>query len=145
MLQCVLSCFSHVRLFVTLWTVSHQAPLFLGFPRQKYWSGLPCPPPGTLSDPGIEPTSPAAPALAGGFFPTLPPGKLGALYWMHNIDKDIDPFISIQCPSSLFIVFVLNSSLSDLSISTPVFLPGELHGQRILAGYSLWGLRVRYD
>ena len=34
--------------FVTLWTVAHQAPLFLGFSRQEYWSGLPCPPPGDL-------------------------------------------------------------------------------------------------
>jgi len=40
-----------------------------GFSRQKYWSGLPCPPPGDLSDPGIEPVSLVPPALAGGFFP----------------------------------------------------------------------------
>ena len=59
----MLSLFSHVRLFVTLWTVAHQAPLSMGFSRQEYWSGLPCPPPGDLSDPGIEPESPVAPAL----------------------------------------------------------------------------------
>ena len=48
--MCVmLSHFSHVRLFVTLWTVAHQAPLSMGFSRQEYWSGLPCP--------GIEPVS----------------------------------------------------------------------------------------
>ena len=40
------SCFSHVRLFVTPWTVSHQAPLSMGFSRQESWSGLPCPTPG---------------------------------------------------------------------------------------------------
>ena len=40
---CMLSLFSHVRLFVTLWTVAHQAPLSMGFTRQEYWSGLPCP------------------------------------------------------------------------------------------------------
>ena len=50
---------SHVRLFETLWTVAHQAPLFMGFSRQEYWSGLPFPPPGDLPDSGIEPTSPA--------------------------------------------------------------------------------------
>ena len=44
----------------------------MGFPRQEYWSGLPFPPPGDLSDPGIEP---ASPTLAGGFFTTEPPGK----------------------------------------------------------------------
>ena len=41
----ILTCFSHVRLFVTLWTVAHQAPLSMGFSRQECWSGLPCPPP----------------------------------------------------------------------------------------------------
>ena len=50
----------------------NQAPLSMGFPRQEYWSGLPCPPPGDLPDPGIEP---ASPALAGRFFTTEPPGK----------------------------------------------------------------------
>ena len=52
---CVLNQFSCVRLFVTLWTVAHQAPLSLGFSRQEYWSGVLCPPPGDLPDPGIEP------------------------------------------------------------------------------------------
>ena len=56
----------------TSWTVAHQAPLSIGFSRQKYWSGLACPPPGGLPDPGIKPTSPA---LAGKFFITEPPGK----------------------------------------------------------------------
>ena len=46
-----------VRLFVTLWTVTHQAPLSTGLSRQEYWSGLPFPPPGDLPDPGIKPTS----------------------------------------------------------------------------------------
>ena len=48
----LLSC---VQLFVTLWTVAHQAPLSVGFSRQEYWSGLPCLPPWDLSNPGIEP------------------------------------------------------------------------------------------
>ena len=52
--QYVLSRFSHVQLFATLWTVAHQASLSMGFSRQEYWSGLPCPPPGDLPDPGIE-------------------------------------------------------------------------------------------
>ena len=49
---CVFSCFSRVRLFETLWTAVHQAPLSMGFPRQEYWTGLPCPPPGGLPNPG---------------------------------------------------------------------------------------------
>ena len=50
---------SHVLLFATPWTVTHQAPLSMGFSRQEFWSGLPCLSPGDLSNPGIEPRSPA--------------------------------------------------------------------------------------
>ena len=55
---------SRVRLFATLWTVAHQAPLSMGFSRQEYWSGLPFPSPGDLPDPGIKPRSPALQADA---------------------------------------------------------------------------------
>ena len=51
----------------------HQASLFTGFSRQEYWSALPLPIPGDLPDPGIQPTSPVSPALAGRFF-TIEPG-----------------------------------------------------------------------
>ena len=67
---CVLSHFSRVRVFVTLRTVAYQAPLFMGFSRQEYWSGLLCPPPGYLPDPGIKPASFMSPELAGRFFTT---------------------------------------------------------------------------
>ena len=59
--------------FAALRTVAHQAPLSMGFSRQEYWSGLPCPPPGDLPDPGIEPASLMSPALADGFFTTSAP------------------------------------------------------------------------
>jgi len=65
---CVLNHFSCIWLFATLWTVTRQAPLSMGFCRQEYWSGLPCPPPGDLPDPGLEPPPLMSPALAGGFF-----------------------------------------------------------------------------
>ena len=61
---------SHVQLFATLWTVVRQAPLSMGFSRQENWSWLPCPPPGDLSNPGIEPMSLMSPTLVGRFFPT---------------------------------------------------------------------------
>ena len=64
----LLSQFSRVRLCVTLWTVGHQAPLSMGFSMQEYWSGLPCPPPGDLPDPGIEPVSLMSLALTSGLF-----------------------------------------------------------------------------
>ena len=54
----VLSCFVHVRLFVILRTVTHQAPLSMGCSRQKYWSGLPFPSLGDLPNPGIKLRSP---------------------------------------------------------------------------------------
>ena len=49
--------------FAIPWTAAHQAPLSVGFSRQEYWSGLPFPPPGDLSNPGIKPISLASPAL----------------------------------------------------------------------------------
>ena len=70
MRACTLSHFGGVRLFATPWTVACQASLSVGFSRQEYWSGLPCPPPGDLSDPGIGPSSLMSPALAGGFSTT---------------------------------------------------------------------------
>ena len=54
------------------WTIAHQFPLSLGFPRQEYWSGLPFLPPGDVPDLGIEPTFPAWQADS---FPVEPPGK----------------------------------------------------------------------
>ena len=61
-------CLSHVRLFVTPRTVAHQVPLFMGFSRQEYWSGLPFPPPGDLPEPGVELTSPVSLTLQAGRF-----------------------------------------------------------------------------
>ena len=88
----VLSCFSRVQLLVTLWTVARQAPLSMGFSRQEYWSGLPCPPPGDLPCPGIEPESIMPPALAGGFFTTsatweahVSPSVVSTLLWPHGL------------------------------------------------------------
>jgi len=64
--------------FAAPWTIAHQGPLSMGFPRQEYESGLPCPPLGDLPDPGIKPTSPLSHVLVGGFFTTAPSGKVGA-------------------------------------------------------------------
>ena len=80
---CAYCHFSCVGLFVTLWTVAHQAPLSTGFSRQEYWSGLLCPPPGDLSNPGIKPLSLKSPALAGGFFTTS--ANLGSPDVIHII------------------------------------------------------------
>ena len=73
---CACSVAKHARLFETPWTVALQAPLSLGFFRQESSSGLPFPPPENLPNPGIELTSLASPALAGGFFSTGQPEEL---------------------------------------------------------------------
>ena len=65
---CMLNHFSHVRLFVALWTVDCQGPVSTGFSWKEYWIGLPFPSPGNILDPGTEPTSPASFVLAHGFF-----------------------------------------------------------------------------
>ena len=73
MCVCMLSRFSCVQLFASLWTVACQAPLSLGFSRQEYWSGLPFHLPGDLPDPGIELSSLMSSAL-------VPPGKPTHVY-----------------------------------------------------------------
>ena len=67
---------------LTPWTAAFQAPLAMGFPRQEYCSGWPCPPPGDLPDPGIKPASLTSPALTGGVLTTESPGKP-----LHSGDK----------------------------------------------------------
>jgi len=64
----------------TIWTVAHQAPLSMGFPKQEYWSGLLFPSAGDLPNPGTEPASPPS---VGGFFTTEPPGKPSLLLEVH--------------------------------------------------------------
>ena len=71
---------NHVQLFVTLWTIDHQAHLSMEFSRQEYWSGLPFPSPGDLPDPGIEPGSLA---LQADSLLTEPPGK----HWQRRFLK----------------------------------------------------------
>ena len=66
----MLNCFNHVWLYATPWTVAQEAPMSMGFSRQEYQSGLPCPSLGDLPDPGIKPVSLTSPAMAGGFFTT---------------------------------------------------------------------------
>ena len=76
----MLSHVSHVQLFATLWIVACHTPLSTGFSRQENWIGKPCPPPGDLPDPKIEPTSPA---LSGSFFTTS-----ATCIFCHNFKKN---------------------------------------------------------
>ena len=76
---------SRIRLFVTLWTVARQASV--GFSRQEYWDGLPCPPPGDLFNPGIEPKSPA---LQANSLLTEPPGKPEKSVGLPKAESEMD-------------------------------------------------------
>ena len=100
---------SHVRLLVILWTIACQAPLSKEFSNQEYWSGLSFPPPGDVPDSGIEPMSLALPALAGGFFTTVPPGK----------PKECIQFSSVQSLSrvQLFVIPGITACQASLSIT----------------------------
>ena len=79
----------HVWLFVTPWTVALQVPLAMGFSRQEYWSGLPCPPSGELPNPGMECRSPA---LHADSWPSEPPtasnGFFSIFYWIFDVAEE---------------------------------------------------------
>ena len=88
----MLSCLSHVQLFATLWTTACQAPLFMDFSKQDYWSGLLCPPPGDCPDSGVELVSRVF-CTAGGFFTTEPPGKPHIHTTIYKIDNQHEPTV----------------------------------------------------
>ena len=82
---CVLSCFSHVRLFETPWTVACQAPLPIGFSKQEDWSRLPMPSSRGSSQPKDRTASLGSPVLAGGFFTSTPFQGLKKLQFKSNL------------------------------------------------------------
>ena len=85
----------YVQLFVTLWTVAHQAPLSKGFSRQEYCSRLLCPSLAALPDLGIEPLSPASPALQVNFSPTEP---LKVMVFLPTEPSEVVyQYISLSC------------------------------------------------
>ena len=84
----VVQSLSHISVFETPWTVAHQAPLSMEFSRQEYWSGLPFPSPGDLSDPQIQPLSLA---LAGRLFTTVLPSTAAAAKSLQSCPTLCDP------------------------------------------------------
>ena len=101
--MCVLSLFISLQYYAILWTVAHETPLSTGFSRQKYWAGLPCPPPGDLPDPGTAPMSLMSPVLAGRFQPLGPPGKT------HLLEQNSEQFLLITSISWLNTTHNMNS------------------------------------
>ena len=88
---------SHVRFSVTPWTVAHQTPQPMGFSRQEYWSRLPFPSPGDLSDPGIEPKSPTLQADA---LPSEPAGKPWSSNTPSRISQGLCTFFYLREPQN---------------------------------------------
>ena len=78
----------------TLWTGAHQAPLSMGFSRQEYCSGLPCPPPGDLPDPGIKATILMSPASSS--LPLVPPRKTDKIEYIQSIPQKLLPCLKIK-------------------------------------------------
>ena len=105
---------SHVRLFVTPWTVALQASLSMVFSRQEYWSGFPFPSPGDLPNPGIKPESPT---LQADSLPSEPPGKPSSSSCCCSVTKSCptlyDPMDCRQ-RSQAFLSFTISQSLLKL-------------------------------
>ena len=107
-------------MFYDTWTIACQPPLFMGFPRQEYWNGLPVTPPGDLSDPEMRTASFALQVEL-----SLTIGLPLWLRWQR---------IHLQCWRPGFDPWVGKIPWRTESLPTPVFLPGEFHGL-----YRPWG------
>ena len=116
----MLSRFSRVQLFETLWTIACQASLSTEFSRQEPWSGLLCPPPGDLPDPGIEPMSPKSPALAGKLFTTRATweakilGNFHKFYGIFHCNQDIIAERKVKLLSCPTLRYPIDYSLTRL-------------------------------
>ena len=115
---CLLSRFSRVQLFATLWTVACQDPLSIQFFRQECWSELPSPLPRDLPDPGIEPPSLMSAALAGGFFATSATWELEVHYSAYTYLRIFSIF-SFVVEDILRIVSVLSHYLTAQTMVYP--------------------------
>ena len=117
---CMLSRWSCVPPFVTLWIVAHQVSLSLGFPRQEYWSGLPCPPPGDLPNSGIELMFLRSPAFAGQFFTTSATWEAWCIYVTPDLPaRLVLPFA--PCVHMSFFYISLSVPILKTGLSVPFF------------------------
>ena len=105
--------------YETPWTVAHQASLYMVFPRQDFWSGLPFPSPGDLTDPGIELSTPA---LAGRFFTTEPPGKPMVSFKPPPNSCDRNHFLVSEEESEAQVKSLAHSARSTIWIPESEFL-----------------------
>ena len=123
MYACILSHFSRVWLLATPWTVACQAPPSMRFSRQGYWSGLSCLSPGELLIPGIEPVSPATPALQADSLPTKPPEKPLLSIYRALLHKSSQRWVSFLAMAWMHHYVVFNQPLVGRSLDAFQFLP----------------------
>ena len=128
---------SHVRLFVTPWTVAGQAPLSMGFSKQEDWSGLQVPPPGDLPDPGMEPAAPASSALAGGFLTTPLPAKPKL--------KVVDENFLMRNPNRTALSWKSQSSTWSFIFFPHVLITPQIHGMFLEARDTMWSFHAISD
>ena len=140
-LDTLLSCFSHIWLFETPWTVARQPSLSMGFSRQEYWSGLPSPPPGDLPHPWFRPTSLMSPALAGRFSTTRTTWNNLSLKLklcvLNRVQVSVTPW-TVACQAPLSLEFSRQEYWSGLPFPTPRNLPGpgiQLASPALVGGF----------
>ena len=126
----VLSRFSCVRLFVTLWTAAQLAPPSMGFSRQEYWSGLPCSP-GDLPDTGIKPESHKSPALPGRLFTT-------SATWEDALMSSKPNYIPKVPPPNSTTLWVRASRYEFGEWGTQIFIHSSCSGKWILLRPVAW-------
>ena len=129
----MLSHFSRVQFLANLWTVGHRAPLSTGFSRQEYWSGLPCPPPGSLPNPGIKPVSPAFQMDSLSVSHQGGPGKSYSDLVAKLCLTIWDPTVAHQAPHGISQASILERvAISFFKGSSQRLNPGLLHCRQIL-------------
>ena len=120
----MLSRFSSVQLFVTLWTTACQVSLSMGFPRQEYWSGLSFPSSGDLPNPGIETASLMSPALAGGSFTTSTTWEAAPknwCFWTVVLEKTLESALDCQERNQPWIFI----GRTDTEVEAPILWPSD--------------------
>ena len=134
---CVPSC---IRLFAILWTVAHQAPLSVGFPRQEYWNGLPFPSPGDLPDPGIEPASPVSPEFQVDSSPLIHQGS----FWLGSSVVSLNLNIYSLCSNCYHIRKLRSSNIHWNSLLLSSCNHNPQHLTTDLLSLYFWFLRMSY-
>ena len=127
---------------MTPWTVVHQAPLSMGFPRQDYWSRLPCPSPGDLSGPGIKLTSLA---WAGGFLTTEPPRKpsstVNSTKWLETIHTSLVWYSRNHRSGSKWKIYSSSFNQIYTFLSLSEFVPFPFYVSALFFGIPLFYIR----